>query len=125
MKEVRHERCGCFNGARDGLWDKGDELRSEKTANILPELLLSPFFQRKWASEYKALEEGKIRADRLREVFVQFAPLPGTSQHVYLGVDTSNLYRREAETSADRTMVPIPNLPECDRAVPPGWVISS
>jgi hypothetical protein len=44
---------------------------------------------------------------------------------VFVGVDTSNLYRKEAETLADRTMVPIPNLPDCDHAVCPGLVISS
>src|SRR5436190_12124048 len=69
--------------------------------------------------------DGQIDAEQLRQVFVQFAPLPGTGEYVFVGVDTSNLYRREAETSADRTLVPIPNLPECNHAVCPGWVISS
>jgi hypothetical protein len=34
------------------------------------------------------------------------------------------LYRQEAETSADRTLVPLPNVPEGDHAVCPGWVWS-
>jgi hypothetical protein len=82
-------------------------------------------FQRRWPSLYEAFEDGKIQAAHLRQVFVQFAPLPSARQYVFLGVDTSNLYRQQAETAADRTMVPLPNLPACDHAVCPGWVISS
>jgi len=102
-----------------------DALSSETAAHSFPELSLSPLFQRRWPSLYEAFEDGKIDAEQLRQVFVRFAPLPGTGEYVFLGVDTSNLYRREAETSADRTLVPLPNLPECDHAVCPGWVISS
>jgi hypothetical protein len=102
-----------------------DALSSETTAHSFPELSLSPFFQRKWASVYEAFEDSKINAQRLRQVFIQFAPFPGTGQSVFLGVDTSNLYHPEATPSADRTMVPLPNLPECDHAVCPGWLISS
>jgi DDE superfamily endonuclease len=125
LNEFRQQVYGCFKRANDALFNTMDALSSETTAHSFPELSLSPFFQRKWASVYEAFEDGKINAERLRQVFIQFAPLPGTGQYVFLGVDTSNLYRAEANTSADRTMVPIPNLPECDHAVCPGWVISS
>ncbi len=40
-------------------------------------------------------------------------------------MDTSNLYRPEADTAADRTLVPIANLPKNTHAACPGWVISS
>jgi hypothetical protein len=39
----------------------------------------------------EALEDGQIDAERLRQICVQFAPLPAVSQVVFLGVDTSNL----------------------------------
>ncbi len=81
-------------------------------------------FERKWPSLYEAFEDGKIAPERLCEVFVQFAPLPGSGQHVFVGVDTSNLFRPQATTSADRTLVPIPNLPESHHVVSPGWVMS-
>jgi hypothetical protein len=75
---------------------------------------------------YEALEDGQINAERLRQVLVQFAPLPHLAGRlVFLGVDTSNLYRSEAETAADRTLVPIANLPKNAHAACPGWVISS
>jgi hypothetical protein len=70
------------------------------------------------------LEDGQIDAERLREVFVDFVPLPQAGEFVFLGVDTSNLYRPEAETAADRTLVPIANLPKNAHVAHPGWVVS-
>src|SRR2546428_3237910 len=124
LNEFRHAVSGCFKQAGDGMFNTIDALSSETAAHSFPELSLAPFFQRRWPSLYEAFEDGKIDAEQLRQVFVQFAPLPGPGAYVFLGVDTSNLYRREAETSADRTLVPLANLPECDHAVCPGWVFS-
>lgn len=124
LNEFRHAVYGCFKQARDALFNTMDALSSETAAHSFPELSLSPLFERKWASLYEAFEDGKIDASGLREVFVQFAPLPRASEHMFLGVDTSNLFRPEATTSADRTLVPIPNLPESSHAVSPGWVVS-
>jgi hypothetical protein len=73
---------------------------------------------------HEALEDGQIDAERLRKVFVDFAPLPQAGEIVFLGVDTSNLYRPEAETGEDRTLVPMANLPKNTHAASPGWVMS-
>src|SRR5438552_2865980 len=125
LKEFRHAVYGCFKRAGDALFNTLDALSSETGAHSFPELSQSPFFERKWPSLYEALEDGKINAERLRESCVEFAPLPHTGSYVFVGVDTSHLYRQEAETLADRTLVPIPNLPACDHAVCPGLGISS
>ncbi len=125
LNEFRHGIYGCFGNAKDALFNLVDALSSEARASSFPELSLSPFFERTWASLYEALEDGQIDAQRLREVFLTFAPLPDPGQVVFLGVDTSNLYRPEAETAADRTLVPIANLPKNTHAACPGWVISS
>jgi DDE superfamily endonuclease len=125
LNEFRHAMYSCLERAGDALFNTVDALSSETAAHSFPELSQSPFFARKWPSLYEALEDGKISAKRLREVMVEFAPLPQASSCVFVGVDTSDLYRKEAETVADRTMVPIPNLPDCDHAVCPGLVISS
>ena len=101
-----------------------DALSSEAGASSFPELSFSPFFERTWASLYEALEDGQIDAERLRQVFVGFAPLPQAGEIVFLGVDTSNLYRPEAETAEDRTLVPIANLPKNTHVASPGWVMS-
>jgi len=124
LNEFRHAVYGCFKQAGDALFNTVDALSSETAAHSFPELSLSPLFERRWPSLYEAFEDGQIDAQQLRQVFVQFAPLPEVGQYVFLGVDTSNLYRPEAETSADRTLVPMPNVPECDHAVCPGWVWS-
>jgi hypothetical protein len=96
----------------------------EAGASSFPELSFSPFFERTWASLYEALEDGQIDAERLRQVCVDCAPLPAAGEIVFLGVDTSNLYRPEAETAEDRTLVPLANLPKNTHAVSPGWVMS-
>jgi len=125
LKDFRHAVYRCFKRAGDALFNTLDALSSETAAHSFPELSLSPFFERKWGSLYEALEDGKINPEQLREVFVQFAPLPPAGQYVFVGTDTSNLYRPQAKTLADRTMVPIPNLPECDHAVTAWLVMSS
>jgi hypothetical protein len=125
LNEFRHATYGCFKQAGDALFNTMDALSSETTAHSFPELSLSPLFQRKWASLYEAFEDGKIDAEQLRQVFIQFAPLPSKGQHVFLGVDTSNLRRQDAQTSADRTLAPLSNLPESAHVTCPVWVISS
>jgi DDE superfamily endonuclease len=124
LNEFRRGMYGCFGNGKDALFNTIDALSSEAGARSLPELSLSPFFERTWASLYEALEDGKIDAERLRQVFVQFAPLPPAGQYVFLGVDTSNLYRPEADTAADRTLVPVANLPKNVHVACPGWVVS-
>src|SRR5579872_4032619 len=99
LNNFRHETYGCFGKARDALFNLVDALSSEAGAHSFPELSFSPFFERTWASLYEALEDGQIDAERLREVFLTFAPLPEPGQVVFLGVDTSNLYRPEADTA--------------------------
>lgn len=125
VNAFRQQVYASFEQAADALFNTLDALSSEVTAQSFPELSLSPFFVRKWPSLYEAFEDGRMNAERLWEVFVQFAPLPCAGQHVFLGIDTSSLFRPEAVTSADRTLLPLPNVPEASHAVSPGWVISS
>jgi len=124
LQEFRHGMYHCFGNAKDALFNLVDALSSEAGASSFPELSFSPFFERTWASLYEALEDGQIDAQRLRQVFVDFAPLPPAGEIVFLGVDTSNLYRPEAETAEDRTLVPMANLPKNTHAASPGWVMS-
>jgi|SRR5579862_6994206 len=124
LKEFRHGMYHSFGNAKDALLNLVDALCSEARASSFPELSFSPFFERTWASLYEALEDGQIDAEQLRQIFVDFAPLPQAGEIVFLGVDTSNLYRPEAETAEDRTLVPIANLPKNTHATSPGWVMS-
>src|SRR5258708_24925410 len=124
VQECRHGMSLCFGNAKDALFNLVDALSSEAGAHSFPELSFSPFFERSWASLYEALEDGQSDAERLRKVFVDFAPLLQAGEIVFLGVDTSNLYRPEAETAEDRTLVPIATLPKTTQATSPGWVMS-
>src|SRR6266851_6037786 len=72
LNEFRHGVYGCFERAGDALFNTIDALSSETSAHSFPELSLSPFFVRKWASLYDAFEDGKIDAEQLRQAFVQF-----------------------------------------------------
>jgi hypothetical protein len=123
--DVRHGMDGCFGNAKDALFTLVDARSSEAGVHRFSEWLLSPFCERTWASVDGALEDGPVDAERLRQVCVQFAPLPASGQCVFLGVETSTLSRREAETAADRTLVPIANLPKKAHAACPGLIISS
>lgn len=124
LQDFRHGMYHCFGNAKDALFNLVDALSSEARASSLPELSFSPFFERGWASLYEALEDGQIDAERLRQLFVDFAPLPEAGESVFVGIDSSNLYRPEAETAEDRTLVPIANLPKNTHAASPGWVFS-
>lgn len=125
LNECRHAVAGCFTHARDALFNMVDALSSETAARSFPAWSLSPFFQGKWANAYEAFEEGKITGTQLREVVIQIAPLRGPGQHVFLGGDTSNWPRPDAQTSADRTLAPLPTVPARVQVACPGWVIRS
>src|SRR5438105_11177314 len=76
LNAFRHAVYGCFKQAGDALFNTVDALSSETAAHSFPELSLSPLFERRWPSLYEAFEDGQIDAQQLRQVFVQFAPLP-------------------------------------------------
>jgi hypothetical protein len=79
LNDFRHEMYGCFGKAKDALFNLVDALASEAGARSFPELSCSPFFERSWASLYEALEDGRINVERLREVFLAFAPPVGNT----------------------------------------------
>jgi hypothetical protein len=50
LKEIRQQVYQCCQQSRDAFFELADALSSEGSARSLPELSLSPFFRRKWAS---------------------------------------------------------------------------
>jgi hypothetical protein len=126
LNRLRQQMYGCFERSRDALFNLSDALLSESQARSLPELSLSVFFERRWPSVYEALQDGRINTERLREAFVQalLESIPA-SEPIWLGIDCSNMQRLEADSSADRGMIYVPNMPHATKPVSVGYQFST
>jgi|SRR5579883_28496 hypothetical protein len=124
LEAIRHQVYGCFERSADALMELTDALSSEGAARSLPELSLSPFFRRKWPSLYEALEDGRIDEERWSEVWTR-ALLREHAAPVWVSVDSTSIARPESETSPDRGMIYLPNLPHANRPVSVGWQVST
>jgi DDE superfamily endonuclease len=112
LDHLRQQIYRCFERSRDALFNLSDALLSESQARSLPELSLSPFFERRWPSVYEALQDGRIDTKRLREVFVQalLESIPA-DEPIWVGIDSSSMQRLEADSLWDRGMIYVPNMP--------------
>ena len=54
-----------------------DALLTDCTAKSFVELSLSPCFERKWHSLYKAMRKGEVDRDALQKLFAKYAPEVG------------------------------------------------
>lgn len=124
LQEIRQQVYSCYQQSQDALFELTDALSSETSAHSLPELSLSPFFRRKWASVYEALEDGKIDEHRWTTVWTT-ALVAQQEGPVWISVDSTSIPRPEAATSADRGMIYLPNLPHATKPVSVGWQFST
>jgi hypothetical protein len=124
MMQVRHQIWHCFERSADALFELVDALSSEPSARSLPELSLSSLFQRKWSSVYEALSDGQVDQRRWSEVWTR-ALLCQQSGPVWISIDSTSIARPEADTSPDRGMIYVPNLPHANKPVSVGWQFST
>ncbi len=126
LEQLRQQMYSCFERSRDALFNLSDALLSESQARSLPELSLSAFFERRWPSVYEALQDGRINTERLREVFVQalLADKP-IDEPIWVGIDSSGMQRLEADSSRDRGMIYVPNMPHATKPVSVGYQFST
>ena len=126
LKQVRQQTYDSFERGADALFNLCDALLCESQARSLPELSHSPLFEREWSSLYQALGNGKINAEQLREVWVQ-ALLHGRApqETVWISVDASSIPRPEAQTSKDRGIIHVSNLPRAVKPISVGWQCST
>jgi hypothetical protein len=96
----RHGVYQSFQQAKDALFNLGDALASEDRAQSLPELSLSPYFERKWPSTYEALEDGIIDEEKLQRVFT--AHLPQRNPVPLIAVDRTSIARPNSRTGSVR-----------------------
>jgi len=126
LDHLRQQIYRCFERSQDALFNLSDALVSESQARSLPELSLSVFFERRWPSVYEALQDGRINVERLREVFVQaLLENKPTDEPIWLGIDSSSMQRLEAESSRDRGMIYMSNMPHATKPVSVGWQFST
>jgi hypothetical protein len=125
LNQFRHEVYHCFTRAADALFNTVDALLTETQAQSFPELSLSPYFERRWCSLYEAFEDGRIDQERLRQVFAQYLVRAEAGEQLWLGIDATSIQRPESQTSPDRTVVYVPNLPESSRPISYGWQFST
>jgi DDE superfamily endonuclease len=110
----------------DALFNLADALLAESQGKSLAQLSLSPFFERKWPSVYEALEDGRINVKRLREAGVKaLLADKGALEPVCIAVDTSAIERTDAQTSQDRGIIHVSNLPLADKPIGVGWTFST
>lgn len=129
LQLYRHEIYRCFQRAKAALFDTVDALLAQTQAQSFPHLSQSPFFQRKWPSLYEAFEDGLINTERLRKTFVKYALLAPGGKRVVVGIDATSIPRPFSQTSADRTTMPIHNIPQSSpkksTALTFGWKYST
>ena len=126
LKHIRQQVYDCFERGADALFNLADALLSESQAQSLPELSVSPFFERQWPSVYEALEDGRINVEQVRALWVNVLLAEHAENDlIWMAVDGSNLARPDAPTSADRTIIHLPNLPLVDKPISIGWTFST
>ncbi len=126
LKHIRQQIYESLERGADALFNLGDALLSESQAQSLPELSLSPFFERQWPSVYEALEDGRINVEQVRALWVSVLLAERAEDDlIWIAVDGSNLARPTAPTSADRTIIHLSNLPLVDKAISVGWTFST
>lgn len=121
LRQFRHDVYDCFLRAKDALFNTVDALMSEPQAKSLPEVTQSLWFERHWSSIYEAFEDGKIDQTYLQKVFTRYMPRPQFSNWLWIGRDASGIARPCSVTSADRSALPVHNLPEGKKAITFGW----
>lgn len=124
LQQARQQMYDSFKRSAGALFNLCDALLSESQASSLAELSLSPFFARGWPSVYEALQDGRIDQEQVRALWLDALIEPGDTP-IWLGIDSSSIARPEAECSADRGMIYVPNLPHATKPVSVGWQFST
>src|SRR5437667_9885958 len=103
LKQIRQQVYESFDRGADALCNLADALLSESQAQSLPELSLSPFFERQWPSVYEALEDGRINVEQIRAIWVSVLLADRVEDEpLWIAVDGSNIARPTDVTSAGR-----------------------
>jgi DDE superfamily endonuclease len=108
----------CCTSRADALVDLADALLSADSFPSLPHLSLEPAHRRGWGSTYAALADGRIDAERLRELLARH-PLDG-GEPIY-AVDVTTWPRCDAECSPQRGLSDHPSRHSAGQPIIAGW----
>lgn len=123
---LRQQLYGTFGRSADALFNLCDALLSEDRARSFPELSQSPSFQRQWPSLYQALQRGMIETVALHRLWVSTFELDRSDlPPVWISVDASSIERPDAQTSEDRGIMYVSNLPRATKPISVGWQFST
>lgn len=90
---------------QDALFELLDALIERPHADSAAEISLSPLFERKWSSLYKAVERGKVDEEALASLFVRQVPREGVQVYP---LDSTMWAHRAARTLAGMVYGPSP-----------------
>jgi hypothetical protein len=124
LTQVRQQMYESFERQAGALFNLCDALLSEPAARSLAELSLSPLFARQWPSVYAALQDGRINEATLRAAWAKALLWQGEGV-ICLVLDSTSIARPEAECSADRGLIYVPNLPHASKPGSVGWQYST
>lgn len=109
----------CLSSWADALFELGDAmLCSAAPVTSVPSLSLEPEFSRSHGSLYKALADGRIDQDRLRELLVASRP---DDWPLIFAVDASTWARCDAETSPERGFYYSASKHSAGKPIVAGW----
>jgi hypothetical protein len=115
----RAELHNCLSGWADALFELSDALLcAPGPVGSVPSLSLEPVFRRGHGSLYKALAQGSIDTDWLRQTLVAYRP---AGWPLVFAVDTSTWDRCDAETSPERGFYYSPSKHSAGQPIVAGW----
>lgn len=119
LVDLRMAFYGSLTGWADALFELADAvLCSPGPVHSVPGLSLEPIFRRSHGSLYKALEHGRIDAEKLRDALVRHRP---ASWPPVFAVDASSWPRCDAETSPERGYYYHPSRHSAGQPIVAGW----
>jgi hypothetical protein len=109
----------CCTRRADALFELADALLSAQTpVASLPHLSLEPVHRRSWGSTYAALANGRMDAERLRDLLA--SSLPDADPLVF-AVDVTTWPRCDAECSPQRGLYYHPSRHSAGQPIVAGW----
>jgi Transposase DDE domain len=109
----------CCTHRADALVELADALLSAPgPVWSLPQLSLEPVHRRGWGSAYAALADGRIDAERLRDLLASFLP---DADPLVFAVDVTTWSRCDAECSPERGLYYHPSRHSAGQPIVAGW----